>query len=142
MDSVKERETRSLLPAGVGSLIEGPWLEPRLWFGRDEFLAMDMYETDEGLVIEVALPGVAQDDLKLNVLGDTLTLEGELKRPTGENVSYLAQERTYGRFRRSIQLPQIHWDKIDATLEKGILRVMVARPEEERPRSIRVKTKK
>ncbi len=140
MDRNTAQEGRSLVPFGVGQLLENAWSPARPWlFARDDFASMNMYETEEGIVIEMALPGVDAKDLEINVVGDTLTIKGELKRPDPQEVNYIIQERSYGQFQRTIQLPGIMSDKVDATLEKGILHLELAKPESERPRKIKVK---
>jgi HSP20 family protein len=140
MDRIRSRENRSMMPFDAArQLTEDGWWEARPWMTRDDFLATDMYETEEGLVIEVVLPGIEPDDIEIRASGDTLTLQGEIKGPDPEKVNYLAQERSYGRFRRTIQLPQIMSSEIDATMEKGILRMLLAKPEGERLRKIQVK---
>lgn len=140
MDRTSTRENRSLVPFGEANrMIENAWSAPRPWPVQDAFSAMDMYETEEGIVIEVLLPGVDPKDVEVRVMGDTLTLRGELKRPDPQNAAYILQERSFGTFQRTIQLPGVKSDKVDATLEKGILRLVLAKPEEERARRIKIK---
>jgi HSP20 family protein len=141
MDRIRAREDRSVTPYDrANRWIENAWAGVRPWQARDDLLSTDMYETDEGLVIEVVLPGVDAEDVEISVMGDTLTIQGDLKRPDLGKVSYLAQERSYGAFRRTIQLPDLAPERISATMEMGILRLTLAKPEEERPHKITVKS--
>ncbi len=144
MDRARAREHRSMIPFDIeNQLSEDSWRQARSWrMTRDDFLATDMYETEEGLVIEVVLPGIDPDDIEVSAMGDTLTLQGEIKKPDPEKVTYLTQECSYGRFRRTIQLPQMMSSDVEATMEKGILRILVAKPEGERLRNIKVTEKK
>lgn len=140
MDRNRTREGRSLVPmSNASQQLENVWSPARAWFTRDDFASMNMYETEEGVVVELSLPGVDASDLEINVIGDTLTIRGELKRPDPKDVTYLIQERSYGQFQRTIQLPGIMSDKVDATLEKGILRLELRKPESQRPRKIKIK---
>jgi HSP20 family protein len=140
MDRNRTREGRSLVPfSDAGQMLGNAWSPARAWFARDDLASMNMYETEEGVVVELSLPGVDASDLEINVMGDTLSIRGELKRPAPENVTYLIQERSYGEFQRTIQLPGIMSDNVDATLEKGLLRLELSKPESDRPRKIQVK---
>jgi HSP20 family protein len=125
--------------SNANQMIEHPWSVVRPWLTRDDLLSMSMYESEEGVVVEVSLPGVSAEDLEISVMGDTLTLKGELARSAPEGANYMIQERSYGRFQRSIQLPGVMSDRVDATLEKGVLRLVLFKPKEERPRKIQVK---
>ena len=116
------------------------WSGPQRSSAIDGFLAMDVYETDNGFVIEAVLPGAAEDDLKITLDGDTLALEGEV-HPSEQEGTYIHRERTYGKFRRTIQLPEVDRDSIDATLTNGILTVTLAKPREKRPRTVPIKLK-
>ena len=115
-------------------LLTGPTQRPT----RDGFLAMDMYETETAYIIKAALPGVSPDDLKITRLGDTVTLEGELKHAGPEGAAYLYRERSYGHFARTLPLPEDAQNDVSATLENGILSLEFSKPEESVPRTIRV----
>lgn len=104
------------------------------------FPALDMYETDDSLVIKAALPGVKLDDVEINITGDTLTIRGEVK--AAEEVkkeSYHRQERRYGAFRRAVSLPMgLKVDKADAVFENGVLTLSIPKAEEVKPKTIKV----
>ena len=69
-------------------------------------LAVDMYETDQDVVIKSSVPGVKTDDLDITITGDTLTIKGETKTEEKvEKANYVRQERRYGAFSRSVTLP-------------------------------------
>ena len=80
---------------------------PAEWFAvptdRRYALPLDVYATDNEIVIQASLPGLAPDEVAINLEGDTLTIRGELKRPL-ENVNYVMQERPYGVFSRTCLL--------------------------------------
>jgi len=104
-------------------------------------LAMDVYMTDEELVVTAAVPGMTPDDVEITIEGDTLTLKGEIKPPL-DNVNYIIQERPYGRFQRTLRLNiPVQAEKAEATFERGLLTLTVPKQEEIKPRTIEVKTK-
>ncbi|HUV93353.1 MAG TPA: Hsp20/alpha crystallin family protein [Anaerolineae bacterium] len=104
-------------------------------------LPIDVYTTDEELVISVSVPGIDPGAVDIAIEGDTLTIKGELKGPL-DNVDYLVQERTYGKFNRSLRLNiPVQPDKAEATFEKGVLTLIIPKQEEVKPRTIKVTSK-
>lgn len=106
------------------------------------FPAVNLWMNEEGAVVTAELPGVDVKALDISVVGDTLTLSGERKPVefSGEAV-YHRQERGMGKFSRVIDLPfVVDSGKVQATLEKGILRILLPRAEQDKPRKISVKT--
>lgn len=105
------------------------------------FPAMNAWTNDEGVVVTAELPGVKPEDIDISVVGDTLTLSGSRqpeKLEDGEK--YHRQERHYGRFTRTFQLPfQVEADAVEAIFEKGVLHISMPRAEVDKPRKIAVK---
>jgi HSP20 family protein len=95
-------------------------------FGRPVMLPeVDVHEDDKQLMIEVDLPGVDEKDVSVTMANGTLTIKGEKKseREEKEENYYLA-ERSYGKFERSLSLPDtIDPDKIEAKFDKGVLTI-------------------
>ena len=105
-------------------------------------LPIDVYTTDEDLVVTVAVPGMDPGAVDITIEGDTLTIKGELVGPL-DNVDYLVHERTYGKFNRALRLNiPVQADKAEATFDKGVLTLVVPKQEEVKPRTIKVKAKK
>jgi HSP20 family protein len=76
-------------------------------------------------VIRCELAGVERDDVEVSLAGGVLTIDGERKGEP-EDVSYYARERYYGRFRRTMNLPEgIDGDRVSADFENGLLEVTV-----------------
>lgn len=102
--------------------------------------AVDIYEIENGIAIDVELPGVRKEDVAVEVNNDVLTLKGErAANPHIKEDNYYRRERLYGPFKRSFTLHQnIQPAQIKATFKDGILRVEIPRPVEERPRQITV----
>lgn len=104
--------------------------------------AINVWGNEDGVVVTAELPGVLPEDIDISVVGDTLTLSGtrqpdELK----EGEQYHRQERRYGSFTRTFQLPfRVEADNVDAKFEKGVLHISLPRLEAEKPRKISVKS--
>jgi HSP20 family protein len=104
-------------------------------------LPMDVYTTDEELIITAAVPGMNAEDVDITIEGDTLTIRGEISPPL-ENVSYIAQERSYGKFVRVLRLNiPLDSERAEASFDKGILTLVIPKKEEIRPKTIQVKSK-
>ena len=102
--------------------------------------AVDIYENENGITIDVELPGVSRADVAVEVKDDVLTLTGErLANPRIKEDNYYRRERLYGPFKRSFTLHQnIQPAQIKATFKDGILQIDIPRPVEERPKPIKV----
>jgi HSP20 family protein len=102
--------------------------------------AVDVFDTADAIVLRAEVPGLTTDDFDIEVDGDVLTLSGE--RTFEESVEegrYHRIERSYGRFARSVTLPQnVKADEISAHLGDGVLTVRVPKADEVRPRRIAV----
>lgn len=92
--------------------------------------ALDMTETNEAIDVTAELPGVDPKDVDITAVGSMLTIKGEKKteKETKEK-DYFCAERSYGSFVRNIELPfEIDASKVDASFDKGVLKVHVAKP--------------
>ncbi len=105
---------------------------------------IDLYETDDAIVLKATVPGVKPDDLQISITGDVLTLRGEVREDAEEEgATYYLRERRYGSFSRSIRLPApVVADEAEATFEHGVLTLVLPKAEEARPKIIEVKGKK
>ena len=104
--------------------------------------AVNLWSNDEGLVITAEVPGVSADDIEISVVGETMTLNG-VRKPDelNEDSRYHRQERGYGKFSRSIQLPfPVDVSSVDATFKNGVLSISLPRAEEDKPKKIAVKS--
>lgn len=102
---------------------------------------VDIEETPEAFVIRADLPGVAQKDVKVNVMGDTLTVRGERRQECAEgDTNWLRCERAHGTFERSFTLGSpVKADQVKASYKDGVLDVRVPKAEEAKLREIEVK---
>jgi HSP20 family protein len=105
-------------------------------------LALDVYENDNAYIVTTALPGAQGDNINIKLHNDLLTVEAEIPQHTVENARSLMQERVYGRFSRTIRLPQpVNRDAVEANFESGILTLHLPKAEEAQPRQIPVKVR-
>ena len=95
---------------------------------------------ESDVVVTAELPGVDPEKVDVSVVGDTLTISGSREaEPLKEGENYHRQERSHGRFTRSLQLPfHVEAGKVDARYERGILRITLPRAEADKPRKISV----
>ncbi len=102
---------------------------------------VNLSEDPDNLYVRAELPGIKPEALEITVHGGNLILRGERQIPTEEKqVNYHRRERESGFFRRVIALPtRAQTDKVEATCKDGILTVKLAKPEEVKPRKIKVK---
>lgn len=103
-------------------------------------MPLDIYTTQDALIVEAALPGVRPEDVQLTVLGDTLTLSATTASDqTEEKNGYHVREVRRGRFTRTVSLPTgLRTDNASATFENGMLRLAFPKAEQARPRQIPV----
>jgi HSP20 family protein len=107
--------------------------------------AIDMFQTDDEIVVKAALPGIKADEVNINITGEVLTLKGEVKREeekASKEKAWHIREQRYGSFERSVVLPtDVVADKAKAEFENGILTITLPKADEVKPRSITVKAK-
>lgn len=134
-----EREMEHLLEHPFRSIWRRAPLEKMFWAP-----AIDYYEKDDAYFVRAELSGVKLEDVDISVTDSTLTIKGERKEVSGvTDEEYQRCEIAYGSFSRSITLPNmIRSDKIEATLDNGILEVRLPKVPEAKPTKIEVKAKK
>ncbi len=102
--------------------------------------AVDIYETEQELVVKADLPEVDPKDLDIRVENNILTIRGERKFEKKVNEeSYLRVERAYGSFARSFTLANtVNSDAIKAEYQSGVLTMTIPKKEEAKPKQIKV----
>jgi HSP20 family protein len=103
--------------------------------------AVDIYETENELVIKVDLPDVNEKDLDIRVENNMLTIQGERKfEEKTSRDNYLRVERAYGSFSRSFSLPNtVDTDAIHAEYKNGVLTVQMPKRAEAKPKQVKVR---
>jgi HSP20 family protein len=106
---------------------------------------IDVYETQNDVVVKAVMPGVKADEINISVDRDVLTLRGETKSEVEEKDderNYHFREIRYSRYGRSLRLPTlVDSDKAKAEFEDGILTLTLPKAEAVKPRTISVKSK-
>ena len=102
--------------------------------------AVDIYETENELVLKADLPDINEKDLDVRVENNMLTIRGERKfEQQVKEDNYLRIERTYGSFSRSFGLPNtVNTETVSADYDKGVLKVKLAKKAEAKPKQIKV----
>ena len=132
------------LQEAMDRLLEDSYVRPGLLLpSRMGALAVDMYETDDAVVVKSAIPGIKPEDIDISVTADTLTIRGETKSEEKvEEENYIHRERRYGSFCRSLAIPlPVVADKAEAEFEDGVLTLTLPKAEEIKPKAIKVKGK-
>jgi HSP20 family protein len=101
---------------------------------------VDIYETENELVIKADLPDMNEKELDIRVENNTLTIRGERKfEQTVKEDNYLRIERNYGSFSRSFGLPNtVNTEAIKADYKNGVLTVELPKSAESKPKQIKV----
>lgn len=108
---------------------------------RDFNPALDVEEKEGMYLVTVDLPGIKKDDIQINLSDRTLTISGERSKETKGQGHYY--ERSYGRFARSLTLPDtVQADSIEAHYEDGVLKVVIPKAEEAKAKPIKIQTGK
>jgi len=147
MTSIVRRPTRTLLPRlwpEVDRLFGDFFLEPFTWLpsvtvtpgtrGEGAFAPrVDVYQTEQEVVVTAELPGVAKEDLEVVAEDGHLTLRGQTKQEEeAHGERYYRRERVYGRFERLIHLPaEVDEQKVVAKFENGVLEIRAPKKEPE-----------
>ena len=119
------------------------WGRPSMRYeekGEEMAPALDLSETKNEIVVWVELPGVGPKDIDITLGDRVLTISGEKKEEAKEGKeSYLVIERHYGSFTRSVQLPaEVNRDRISASWNNGILKIVLSKSEEAKKREIKI----
>ena len=115
--------------------------EPRA--GRPWSPAVDIFETEDELVLQADVPEVDLKDIDLRVENQTLTLSGERKFPKDEtSKGYHRIERGYGQFTRSFTVPPtVDTEKVAAEYHNGVLTVKLPKKAAAKPRQVKIDVK-
>ncbi len=122
-----------------------PYRAVRRWDSRQaetnapRLLPLDIREQDETYLLTAYVPGLKAEDLNIQIIEDTLTIEGEYSQHEGQS---LMRELPAGSFRRALRLPApLDAEKAEAHIENGVLTLSIPKAESARPRVIKVAAK-
>ena len=129
MERIWSRLTGGYQPANP---LVGEWLP-----------TIELSETKDSLIIKAELPGLEGKDIDVTLSGDILTIKGEKKQEKKEEKEHSHySESYYGSFERSFRLPaEVKEDNIDASFDKGVLKLTLPKTEEAKKKEIKIKVK-
>jgi len=136
LEQVTQR-MRRMLEQTIG----GGWTSPLLTEGAGWSPFVDIEEQDDTSVLEAELPGVKRDDVNIEVVGNELSITGEIKEKERKGALRRRTRRT-GRFEYRVRLPeQVDASKIEASLDQGVLTIRVPKSERSQRQKIEIKSK-
>jgi HSP20 family protein len=107
---------------------------------RFRYPPLNVWQSEDGVVVDVELPGVEADSVDVTVANGVLTVSGKRDGMDDEKVGNIRRERATGDFSRSVRLPfRVEEGGIAATYRHGVLRISLPRAEEDKPKRITVK---
>ena len=109
---------------------------------REEWMpALDVSETKDSLIVKAEIPGMEPKDIDISISGDLLVLKGEKKQKTEEKKeNFHRVETRYGAFSRTIRVPvSVDSEKIEASYDKGVLKIVLPKKEEIKAKQIKIK---
>jgi HSP20 family protein len=111
-------------------------------FSPAGFPAVNIWASEDRQVVTAELPGLKASDIDINITADQLVLTGTRTKEEIKGETQLHRnERSFGKFTRSIQLPfMVDTNQVEATIKDGILEISLVRAESDKPRKISVKT--
>jgi HSP20 family protein len=104
----------------------------------DDYPYVNLYEKDDVIELKVTAPGLKADDINLQVLENRLYIEAD-KKSDYEDKSYIRKERSFGSFKKTIELPyRVDQNAIEAVMKDGILSIKLRRSEDSKPKKIAI----
>ncbi len=123
------------------------FVSPRGLLSSDMFagalaaLPIDMYETQDEVVVTAVLPGLKSEDVNIQFEDGRLIVDANLPAPKVENATWYYRELPSGSYHREITLPiAVDTNKVEATLQNGLLTLQLPKAEAVKPKKIQVKT--
>jgi HSP20 family protein len=131
------------LSQAVNRLFDESIVNPQLLSPEAAALRLDVVASGDEYVISAGVPGLRAEDLSLEVLGDTVTIRGELPATElKDGDESLLHERRYGKFARSVTLPtEVDGAKAEASIENGLLTLRLPKAETAKPKTIKINAK-
>jgi HSP20 family protein len=131
------------LREAMDRLFDDAFTRPIGMSGGSVVPAIDLFQTEDEVVIKASLPGLNSEDVHISVTADVLTLSGEFKQEDEKKeATYHIREHRYGSFERSVMLPvDVQTDKAKADFENGVLTITLPKAETVKPKTINIKAK-
>lgn len=122
----------------------GPWERQHFFWGTEGWAPAIESKVENGnLIVKADLPGIDPKEVSISVLGNQLTIEGERKREEKkEEKDYFYQEVSYGKFSRTIPLPDgVDAEKVKANYKKGVLEITLPAPKQLASKKVQIEVK-
>lgn len=105
-------------------------------------LAIDVYQTNDSIVIQAMVAGVSSEDLSVSVTREMVTIKGKREAPKGISTeNYFFQELYWGAFSRTILLPaEVETEDVEATEKHGLLSIKLPKIDKDRKQAIKIKS--
>jgi HSP20 family protein len=105
-------------------------------------LAVDVYQTNDSIVIQAMVAGVASEDLSVSVTREMVTIKGKREAPKGISTeNYFYQELYWGAFSRTILLPaEVETEDVEATEKHGLLTVKLPKIDKDKKATVKIKS--
>ena len=98
-----------------------------------DYPPLDIFETEDGFIVEVEVPGVAPEDIEVSMMTGMLVIAGVKREVSRGRINFLCMERNFGSFRRIVPLLRpVDTGRTTATYDTGILRIEVPKITEKR----------
>jgi len=135
VEKIEEPEVKKEKPSLVKAV-----KDKEKWFEPEGQLAIDIYQTENELVIRSAIAGVKPEFLDISFERDIIIIRGKREKPSEEKGDYFSQECYWGPFSREIILPvEVDPNLAEATMKEGILTIRLPKIEREKKRVIKVR---
>lgn len=105
-------------------------------------LAIDVYQTPTDIIVETMVAGVKPEDLEISIARDMITIKGQREESrTIDEDNYFSKELYWGRFSRTISLPQeVEPEEVEATEKHGLLTIKIKKVDKEKKNSVKVRS--
>jgi len=116
------------------------WVSPVSFSEFDWNPSIDVSESDDEIVVKAEIPGVAPEDVDINIDDNNLIISGEKKQESEEKAkNYYRAERSYGSFRRSFALPAgADVENVKASSKDGVLSIVIPKSGDKKSRKIEI----
>jgi HSP20 family protein len=131
------------LREAMDRLFDDAFTRPIGMSGGSVVPVIDLFQTEDEVVMKASLPGLNSEDVHISVTADVLTLSGNFKQENErKEATYHIREHRYGSFERSVMLPvDVQTDKAKADFENGVLTITLPKAETVKPKTINIKAK-
>jgi len=111
---------------------------------RGRFPSIDLYQTENEVVLKAELPGVEIGDIEITATDESVTIKGETKAEKKvDEDGYIHRERRYGKFYRTIPLPvKVKSNEATANMQNGVLEIRIPKKEQLKGSGVKIKINK